>query len=193
MRWLIVITFIAYEEVCLGGINSGGALTTVGSYKNTGAIGQPFDTGEHRVGTMTSYNGVLEVIFTSRDAEYIDSDNDGVPDFWEAEHGTDPHGNDANEDTDGDGLSNFQEYIAGTDPDDASSTFLVGTTSANNNFPTFFQSVVGRSYEIFSSRDLTSWTLETTIVGNGGEKSFTYDAESDADPAPYFIRIVVIY
>ncbi len=45
-----------------------------------------------------------------------DGDGDGLPDAWEAEHGTDPGAPDATGDDDGDGLSVLCEYQAGTDP-----------------------------------------------------------------------------
>jgi len=51
-----------------------------------------------------------------------DSDNDGIPDWWESQHGLDPdNADDAAEDTDGDGLSDLSEYMAGTAPDNADS------------------------------------------------------------------------
>ncbi|MDM8536732.1 FG-GAP-like repeat-containing protein [Desulfobacterales bacterium HSG17] len=46
-----------------------------------------------------------------------DSDNDGMPDVWEKEHGLNPdEPEDANADSDQDGISNLDEYINGTDP-----------------------------------------------------------------------------
>ena len=46
-----------------------------------------------------------------------DADGDGMPDWWEAEHGLDPSDpSDAALDPDGDGLSNLAELRAGTDP-----------------------------------------------------------------------------
>jgi hypothetical protein len=47
-----------------------------------------------------------------------DTDDDGLPDGWEVDHGFDPtpgH-NDAAGDADGDGLTNFEEYQHATDP-----------------------------------------------------------------------------
>jgi len=52
--------------------------------------------------------------------EDADSDNDGMPDWWEVAHGLNPYDpSDANQDPDGDGLTNLQEYQHGTDPHNA--------------------------------------------------------------------------
>ena len=46
-----------------------------------------------------------------------DSDADGMPDWWEAQHGLDAHNSqDGPLDPDGDGLTNLQEYAGGFDP-----------------------------------------------------------------------------
>jgi len=46
-----------------------------------------------------------------------DTDNDGMPDWWEKKYGLDPYNpDDANEDLDEDGLTNLVEYKAGTNP-----------------------------------------------------------------------------
>ncbi len=51
-----------------------------------------------------------------------DTDNDGMPDSWENEHGLDPNDpSDTDEDYDEDGLTNYQEYTYGTDPNNADS------------------------------------------------------------------------
>ncbi|MFH0909059.1 MAG: hypothetical protein V1929_09880 [bacterium] len=46
----------------------------------------------------------------------LDSDADGMPDWWEIIHGLNPHLDDASLNPDGDTLTNIQEYNAGTDP-----------------------------------------------------------------------------
>lgn len=48
--------------------------------------------------------------------EYLDSDGDGMPDFWETRFNLNNGNNDAGDDLDGDGLSNLDEYMAGLDP-----------------------------------------------------------------------------
>jgi subtilisin family serine protease/chitodextrinase len=59
---------------------------------------------------------------TSALDEVSDSDGDGLPDYWEVEHGLDPQDpTDAGLDTDDDGLTNREEFAAMTDPNDADS------------------------------------------------------------------------
>ncbi|YCM44107.1 LamG-like jellyroll fold domain-containing protein [Verrucomicrobiaceae bacterium 227] len=46
-----------------------------------------------------------------------DSDSDGMPDFWESDHGLTVGVNDGADDKDNDGLTNLEEYLICTDPD----------------------------------------------------------------------------
>ena len=56
----------------------------------------------------------------------LDSDGDGMPDYWEIDNGLNPFdASDASQDPDNDGLTNLQEYQFGTDPNNAD-TFMRG-------------------------------------------------------------------
>lgn len=46
----------------------------------------------------------------------VDTDGDGLPDWWEIRFGTDPNVPDADADPDGDGLTNAQEFALGRNP-----------------------------------------------------------------------------
>jgi pectate lyase len=47
----------------------------------------------------------------------LDSDGDGIPDWWEIKYGLNPHDpSDAVQDKNGDGYTNLEKYLNGTDP-----------------------------------------------------------------------------
>ncbi len=56
--------------------------------------------------------------FTDMETDFVtDTDNDGIPDYWEIQYGLSPlNSNDASLDNDGDGISNSQEYSNNSDP-----------------------------------------------------------------------------
>jgi len=69
------------------------------------------------LGTASDYPGGTYVTVE------LDSDSDGIPDWWMMEHFGHPTGESsdhslAGDDADGDGISNLQEYLNGTDPTD---------------------------------------------------------------------------
>ncbi|MFH1133838.1 MAG: Ig-like domain-containing protein [Nanoarchaeota archaeon] len=65
-------------------------------------------------GDCQSRNCVQGVCVSSQDN--VDSDHDGMPDWWEIQYGLDPNRDDAQEDPDTDTLSNIVEYQKGYDP-----------------------------------------------------------------------------
>jgi pectate lyase len=65
----------------------------------------------------------------------LDSDSDGMPDWWEKKYGLDPKNSaDAAKDKDGDGYTNLEEYLNGTDP-----TVVVDYAQQKNNVSSFHQ------------------------------------------------------
>ncbi len=109
-----------------------------------------------------------------------DTDSDGMPDAWEAQYGFLLTTNDALADADGDRMPNMHEYIAGTDP--ANSTSLLEVIAPiysgtwQSNVVLGWQTVIGRTYRLYGTTNLTSTSWLTNsgpINGTGGFMLFT--------------------
>ncbi|MFX0209938.1 MAG: NosD domain-containing protein, partial [Candidatus Hodarchaeota archaeon] len=60
--------------------------------------------------------GAIDPYPLNEKLEPSDSDDDGLPDWWDVQMGFNPLVDDAQEDFDNDTLSNLEEYLQGTDP-----------------------------------------------------------------------------
>jgi parallel beta-helix repeat protein len=70
-------------------------------------------TGKYVLAPST---GAIDPYPLNEKLESSDSDDDGLPDWWEVQMGLNPLVDDAQEDFDNDNLSNLEEYLQGTDP-----------------------------------------------------------------------------
>ncbi len=104
---------------------------------------------------------------------YYDSDNDGIPNWWESYFSRDGSrtGLDAVTDEDGDGMSNYEEYIAGTSPIDDNSLFIVKIELRDNSPFVFWEpdlnsNGVVRVYTILGKTNLTdaAWVCPTNVA-----------------------------
>ena len=103
----------------------------------------------------------------------IDTDSDGLPDWWETEN-FNTLARTGTEDTDGDGFTNLTEFLSNYSPTSASShlsfsDFQPAVSSGGNNISLAFPTVADRSYKVEWSENLQPpWTtLGTTITGTG--------------------------
>ena len=87
----------------------------------TGATGQvpenlPYNENTITVSIADNSGNVKEIQTGFTVQPDTDTDNDGIPDWWELKHFSNLN---AASDTDGDGVSNYDEYTTGTDPNNS--------------------------------------------------------------------------
>ena len=180
-------------------IDSGGGASLVGSMTNHSSIGSPFATGNSMIGSNENKSGLIQVLFTGNIDPDLDADANGLPDTWEEQYFS-AQAVDPQADSDGDGTSNLMEYLAGTNPTDRSSKFQPtgALTGLTYNMP--IQTVQGRTYKVWVTKDLSSWTLQQTYSGDGTQKVFSFDPttisagplHSLTHPSSYFFRVEVV-
>jgi hypothetical protein len=117
----------------------------------------------------------------------VDSDGDGLPDYWEIQNGLDPNNPDGIEgdkgDRDGDGVSNALEFLADLNPNDATEGIVAVTPLISRSGATWqlqLRTIPNRRYQFEKSGDLVTWS-------NAGA-SFTVPSANAAylwtDPLP---------
>ena len=103
--------------------------------------------------------------------EFFDSDNDGLPDWWEQKQFGDSTAGDANEDPDEDGRTNLHEYNSSSDPFSPSGTYYVDPVDGNDAWdgaaPTW-DGIHGPKATIQAAIDVASlYDNETIILADG--------------------------
>lgn len=127
---------------------------------------------------------------------FIDTDNDGIPDWWERHNTGNRTAMNPATDSDGDGKSNLAEYVAGMDPLDPRSRFEVSTTEMTSDaqgtlFRVSWKTVSGRRYKIHSTETLANpWPTVpvANVIGNGTDQTCSI---RPAGKAKLFVRIEV--
>ncbi len=123
----------------------------------------------------------------------VDTDNDGLPDWWETEH----FGNLAQTATDNpdfDNFPNLDEFLTGTSPLNAASQLAFSSASpgAESGFDLAFPSVPDNSYKIERSDNLATWsTLISPVYGTGATIQIT-DPTTIAPGTKQFYRISLL-
>lgn len=169
-----------------------------GTSYNGGAIDDDpvvtFDTLNMRNQALTQQielaitnNAVFDLGFETGPTLSEDTDNDTLPDAWEAANGLnngDPNGtNGASGDADGDGMSNLFEYIVGRSPG-ASDTYMPSVSKTVAGFVIGFDTIPDRFYRVFYSDDLASWTAFTSDITGAGLPVLVTDDGTATTPHP---------
>jgi hypothetical protein len=120
-----------------------------------------------------------------------DSDDDGMPDGWEHDHGLDPFDSgDSTQDPDGDGMNNVQECIAGTHPRDPQSVLRLSCTVTNGWLDLSFVAVGGREYEVQCCDTVgSSWQTHTIVPAETNAMRWVNVSVSVSDPVDWPMRI----
>ncbi|MEP4077266.1 sulfatase-like hydrolase/transferase [Haloferula sp.] len=154
-------------------------------------------TGADLLGSLDQLRTTSTSVLFPRAA---DNDADLLPNSYELLYGLDPNSpKDSATDLDGDGSSNSDEHIAGTDPTDPNDYLrIVDLQNSPTEFTVTWPSVIDRTYTVFWSTDLQTWTVDSVHAGTGGEQDAVVDkaAIDNEDGMPgnlkeLFIRVGV--
>jgi hypothetical protein len=134
-------------------------------------------------------NGVGDVFAAGlNNLPALDSDGDGIPDWWMIEYFGHPTGQAgdlslAQDDADGSGMSNLQDFLAGTDPTDPTSVLAlhIAADATGTNMVLNWTAVSGKNYQILSTTNLNDavWPVVPGSVeagsaaAIGGQRYFT--------------------
>ena len=111
-------------------------------------------------------------------AKIVDTDGNGLPDWWEQQYFGHLTGTDPNADPDHDGENNLAEFLAGTIPTNAASVFQLNTPAATKHPKDIVQwpSVAGRYYNVLRYTNLFTGPgvfVQTNIIATPPLNLFT--------------------
>jgi hypothetical protein len=195
----VVLTLFLCVSVAPAEIDSGGGKSSDGVLFNHSSVGIPFATVTTQDCPIANHPGLIEVLYPDVPDSLTDSNQNGLPDDWEIRHfkhlGVDPMA-----DADHDGTNNLMEYLAGTDPRSGSCFFQPQGSYAEGIFRMPLNTISGRSYRIWVSRDLSEWMLQTTLTGDNAVQIFEFDETTvtsgplanPVHPSKYFFRVEIL-
>jgi hypothetical protein len=140
--------------------------------------------------TYIESDGDLADTFTIIKQGAADSDGDGVADAFELAHGLNRFSTiDATLDTDQDGNNARAEYLFGLNPAASDRFGWTTTREISGNVVVAFPTLPQRTYRVFWSTDLTTWTPGSAVInGDGTNKSWT---DSPGTSTRRFYRVEV--
>jgi hypothetical protein len=158
-------------------------------HTNLALDGQPLFLAPPNPSLFSVARGQLEQIDLSMFRMDADTDQDGLPDWWEVQYGQ----ADAGADPDGDGVNNLQEYRAGTNPLDARSLFAFISIKRHpaGGLQIEWASAPDRTYRVERSGDLFQGftPLVTGLAATPPANAYRDGTATAAGPYFYRIRI----
>ncbi len=127
----------------------------------------------------------------------LDSDGDGLPDWWEIAYFGDASSALPGADDDGDGQDNGNEYVAGTHPRDPASSFriLAITRTQDGAAAVTWSCVPGRVYQVlWSAAPAGPWDAGlpgSRIVAGPGQAALSFTDPATSRPPARFYRVRV--
>jgi subtilisin family serine protease len=118
----------------------------------------------------------------------VDTDSNGLPDWWELEYFGHLTGTDPNADPDHDSMSNLAEWVAGTNPTNVASCLQLTVLSASNSNAIVlgWSSVAGKTYWLERSTNLL--TGFNSIVSTNIAATAPTNTETDTAVLPGYAR-----
>jgi hypothetical protein len=134
----------------------------------------------------------VDLAFT---AAFLDSDHDGLPDWWEMQYGYDPTDpGDGSGDSDGDGKTALQEYLSGTNPLDGNDHLRVTRVIKPGGIDVTWTSVAGRKYQVLSAATVygTYTAISGIITAGPGETTKSYTHTPAPGEVRRFYKVVLV-
>lgn len=124
----------------------------------------------------------------------VDTDANGLPDWWELQYFGHLTGTDPNADTDHDGMSNLEEWLAGTNPTNASSCLRLMAQPSNNTnaFVVSWPSVTGKHYQLERATNLLTGfnsVVQTNIAATAPTNTETDTASLPSNARFYRVGV----
>jgi subtilisin family serine protease len=126
-------------------------------------------------------------------AKIVDTDGNGLPDWWEQQYFGQLTGTDPNADPDHDGEDNLAEFLAGTNPTNALSVFKLNNPSATQpRYTIQWQSVTNHYYNVLRYTNLLTGPgtfVQTNITATPPLNLFTDTPPANAKNVFYRLQL----
>lgn len=143
-------------------------------------------------GDILRIDNAVRCVRAAATAQGIDSDGDGLTDWYEYDHSGSTTAMQAHDDDDTDGSDNLDEARAGTSPTNASSHFtMTQAEKSDDGLTLYWQSELGQSYRITYTDNLTSDDFTQVLQSDLAATPPVNDFTAPTNTTQNFYRIEV--